>query len=147
MPGENVILTVEDLAEEPKINLFGQTFNMMVWEDFSPFEQVIFFKILAQVRELNPQNDDIDVATAQRTSELLDDFLKLVIPDLPDEIAAKLRNRRKKKLELFTNFIQAAFPGQPQNALAPEQLAAPPPPTEKPEKTPAPAPTLLTGVA
>lgn len=111
--GAKPLLELSTLApERPHITIDGERYPIALPEDYGLVDQAKMQRLqreaLAAQEEIQHSPDDVGEETATRMGDLLRRMVTMVLPGLPEEIAAKLTDAHR--LRIIEVFMQAVSP-------------------------------------
>ncbi len=131
MPPSKHLLDLSTLEpERPTIAVDGISYEMAVREDFGLLEQARYNRLQREADAIRDKGDDAAEDDALQMAGILDQIVALLVPHLPTDLRAKLRDQQK--WSILAAFGKAAEERNPQQtATNPQPL----PPTTTGEKS------------
>lgn len=96
-----IILKLEDVAPELFVEIKGEKYPILTYDDFSLKDNIKLRRLAKMVQEtsgsLNAESTEKD---AEEAESALNEFVKMVLPAIPDELLARLPYGQKSKILL-----------------------------------------------
>lgn len=92
--------------DRPTIGIDGVAYELAVPDDFGLAAGARIDRLQRRLAALRAQDADMSEANLQGLAETLDELLALLVPGLPSEVKAKLRDQQK--MRIMAVFMTAA---------------------------------------